>query len=160
LNGGCIAGASAAQQQAYAEQLLRQQYAIGVQWQQQQQQQMQMQMQMQQASMQKGVRQQGLQPGGTAAEADSLTYSRKPRAVEYQPYSLKDLGDKNWDVKKTEGYWELGRLGPEETEELQAKVQACPWAGGGAIAKSAHGPCQCCRAHSCWLDALGWYSQC
>jgi hypothetical protein len=25
-------------------------------------------------------------------------------------------------VKKANGYWQLGRLGPEETEELQAKV--------------------------------------
>lgn len=28
----------------------------------------------------------------------------------------------NYDVKKAKGYWQLGRLGPEETSELQAKV--------------------------------------
>jgi len=28
----------------------------------------------------------------------------------------------NYDVKKAKGYWQLGRLGPEETQELQAKV--------------------------------------
>lgn len=29
----------------------------------------------------------------------------------------------NFDVKKAKGYWELGRLGLEETQELQAKVR-------------------------------------
>lgn len=28
----------------------------------------------------------------------------------------------NFDVKKAKGYWQLGRLGLEETQELQAKV--------------------------------------
>jgi hypothetical protein len=29
----------------------------------------------------------------------------------------------NFDVKKAKGYWQLGRLGLEETQELQAKVR-------------------------------------
>jgi hypothetical protein len=33
-----------------------------------------------------------------------------------------DYEARNYDVKKANGYWQLGRLGPEETEELQAKV--------------------------------------
>jgi hypothetical protein len=35
-----------------------------------------------------------------------------------------DYEARNYDVKKANGYWQLGRLGPEETEELQAKVGA------------------------------------
>lgn len=34
-----------------------------------------------------------------------------------------DYEARNYDVKKANGYWQLGRLGPEETEELQAKVR-------------------------------------
>jgi hypothetical protein len=30
-------------------------------------------------------------------------------------------------VKKTKGYWQLGRLGLEETQELQAKVRVLGW---------------------------------
>jgi len=33
---------------------------------------------------------------------------------------LQDYDDKDYNVKKA-GYWELGRLGPEMTDELQAK---------------------------------------
>lgn len=38
--------------------------------------------------------------------------------------SQSDYEAANYDVKKTKGYWQLGRLGPEETQELQAKVSA------------------------------------
>lgn len=34
-----------------------------------------------------------------------------------------DYEARNYDAKKANGYWQLGRLGPEETEELQAKVR-------------------------------------
>lgn len=33
-----------------------------------------------------------------------------------------DYEARNYDVKKAAGYWELGKLGPEETQELQEKV--------------------------------------
>lgn len=34
-----------------------------------------------------------------------------------------DYAAANYDVKKARGYWRLGCLGPEETNELQAKVR-------------------------------------
>jgi hypothetical protein len=121
------ASAAAAQQQAYAAQLMQQQqqYMLGAQWQQEQQrvQLAQMQRQPKQPQQLQPQLLQGVQAAAGADADTDLSYSRKPRPVEFQPYSLKDLGDKNWDVKKTEGYWELGLLGPEETEELQAKVR-------------------------------------
>jgi hypothetical protein len=36
----------------------------------------------------------------------------------------------NFDVKKAKGYWQLGRLGLEETQELQAKVRFPVWGVG------------------------------
>jgi hypothetical protein len=57
---------------------------------------------------------------------DELAYSKKPRAVNFTPYGLRDYEDR-YDVKKAAGYWQLGRLGPEnESKELLAKVRACP----------------------------------
>lgn len=38
----------------------------------------------------------------------------------------------NFDVKKAKGYWQLGRLGLEETQELQAKVHNAGMKGMGA----------------------------
>lgn len=37
----------------------------------------------------------------------------------------------NFDVKKAKGYWQLGRLGQGETQELQAKVGRSGWLGRG-----------------------------
>ena len=69
----------------------------------------------------------GGSPAGCSSSsgAGDLAYSRKPRNVEYQPYSQKEFEDRNYDVKKAAGYWQLGRLGPDlETQELQAKVSS------------------------------------
>jgi hypothetical protein len=64
--------------------------------------------------------------GGGGAVPDELAYSKKPRAVKFTPYGLRDYEDR-YDVKRTAGYWELGRLGPEnESEELLAKVRGRP----------------------------------
>lgn len=64
-------------------------------------------------------------PAADGTPVGELAFSKKPRAVDYQPYSLKDFEEKNYDVKKAAGYWELGRLGPDlETQELQAKVRS------------------------------------
>lgn len=77
-----------------------------------------------------------LGPGGmgeasssTAAVPDELAYSKKPRPVQYRPYGLKDY--EGYDVKRAAGYWQLGRLGPEnENAELQAKVRLRLWWAG------------------------------
>jgi hypothetical protein len=52
-----------------------------------------------------------------------------PDALLCRPCALPrqcDYEAANFDVKKAKGYWQLGRLGPEESQELQAKV--CPQA--------------------------------
>lgn len=68
--------------------------------------------------------------GDKAVVPDELAYGRAPRAVDYQPYSLKDYTERNYDAKKATGYWQLGKLGPDlESSELQAKVGFC-WGGG------------------------------
>lgn len=64
-------------------------------------------------------------------EREGLPYSRKPRPVDFQPYSQKDFEEKEYNVKKNRGYYELGRLGPDlESEELQSKVRAAGWLAG------------------------------
>eukprot|EP00955_Chlamydomonas_euryale_P007205 76297-Chlamydomonas_euryale.AAC.4 len=59
-------------------------------------------------------------------ELKGIAYSRKPRAVDFQPYSAKDFQDKEYNIKQPgKAYWELGRLGADlESEELQSKVRA------------------------------------
>uniref|UniRef100_A0A7R9YU19 Calponin-homology (CH) domain-containing protein n=1 Tax=Chlamydomonas euryale TaxID=1486919 RepID=A0A7R9YU19_9CHLO len=56
-------------------------------------------------------------------ELKGIAYSRKPRAVDFQPYSAKDFQDKEYNIKQPgKAYWELGRLGADlESEELQSK---------------------------------------
>jgi len=57
--------------------------------------------------------------------ADELAFSKKPRPVQYKPYGLKDYEERAFDAKRASGYWQLGRLGPEnENKELLAKVRA------------------------------------
>ncbi|WIA33328.1 hypothetical protein OEZ86_006465 [Tetradesmus obliquus] len=65
-------------------------------------------------------------PEGAAGSSalDELAFNKKPRPVEFEPYKMSDYEARNYDVKKANGYWQLGRLGPEETEELQAKREA------------------------------------
>ncbi len=64
---------------------------------------------------------------GTSTDGSStpdLAFSRKPRPVgAFKPYDLKDFEEKNYNVKHAQGYWQLGKLGPVETPELQAKVR-------------------------------------
>jgi hypothetical protein len=58
----------------------------------------------------------------TSSAADTVVV-----AVTQTVFSVESLQSdyeaRNYDVKKANGYWQLGRLGPEETEELQAKVR-------------------------------------
>ncbi|KAG1669298.1 hypothetical protein FOA52_014859 [Chlamydomonas sp. UWO 241] len=56
-------------------------------------------------------------------EREGIAYSRKPRPVDFQPYSAKDFESKDYNIKQPgKGYWELGRLGADmESEELQGK---------------------------------------
>jgi hypothetical protein len=49
----------------------------------------------------------------------------------------------NFDVKKAKGYWQLGRLGLEETQELQAKVRGLAETGQPAASSV---PCSCMSA--------------
>uniref|UniRef100_A0A383WH49 Calponin-homology (CH) domain-containing protein n=1 Tax=Tetradesmus obliquus TaxID=3088 RepID=A0A383WH49_TETOB len=65
-------------------------------------------------------------PEGAAGSSalDELAFNKKPRPVEFEPYKMADYEARNYDAKKANGYWQLGRLGPEETEELQAKREA------------------------------------
>ncbi|KAI8472557.1 MAG: hypothetical protein J3K34DRAFT_205756 [Monoraphidium minutum] len=60
--------------------------------------------------------------GAVPAVPDELAYSKKPRPVQYRPYGMRDYEERAYDVKSAPGYWQLGRLGPEnENAELQAK---------------------------------------
>ena len=49
----------------------------------------------------------------------SIEYDKRPRAVEYKPYTLQDYSSRNFDAKRQD-YWKLGTLGPQiEDEDLQ-----------------------------------------
>ncbi len=69
----------------------------------------------------------GYQPGGYAPGQDqhegsmpSIEYDRRPRAVEYKPYTQQDYSSRNYDAKMQKEYWKLGTLGPQiEDEDLQ-----------------------------------------
>ncbi|KAL0055443.1 hypothetical protein WJX82_000533 [Trebouxia sp. C0006] len=71
----------------------------------------------------------GYQPGGYTPGQDqhegsmpSIEYDRRPRAVEYKPYTQQDYSSRNYDAKMQKEYWKLGTLGPQiEDEDLQAK---------------------------------------
>ena len=53
------------------------------------------------------------------ASMPSIEYDKRPRAVEYKPYTLQDYSSRNFDAKR-QGYWKLGTLGPQiEDEDLQ-----------------------------------------
>ena len=69
----------------------------------------------------------GYQPGGYAPGQDqhegsmpSIEYDRRPRAVEFKPYTQQDYSSRNYDAKMQKEYWKLGTLGPQiEDEDLQ-----------------------------------------
>lgn len=63
-------------------------------------------------------------PGGASgkeAEEANLAYSKQPRAVEYEPYTMEEFKSKPYNAKQQK-YWELGKIGPDlETDELREK---------------------------------------
>ncbi|GAB4820557.1 hypothetical protein N2152v2_007603 [Parachlorella kessleri] len=52
-----------------------------------------------------------------------IEYDRRPRPVDFKPYTQKDYELADLDIKKAKGYWELGSLGPDyfEDEEWRQK---------------------------------------
>ena len=46
----------------------------------------------------------------------SIEYDRRPRAVEYKPYTQQDYSSRNFDAKRQD-YWKLGTLGPQIADE-------------------------------------------
>lgn len=53
----------------------------------------------------------------------NLIYDKKPRAVEFKPYTQQDYQAMNFDVKHQKAYWQLGKLGPDlNRPDLQEKV--------------------------------------
>lgn len=60
--------------------------------------------------------------GHTAAStsAPSIEYDRRPRPVDYKPYTQQDYASRNYDAKNQAEYWQLGTLGPQiDDEDLQ-----------------------------------------
>ena len=58
------------------------------------------------------------------ASMPSIEYDKRPRAVEYKPYTLQDYSSRNFDAKRQD-YWKLGTLGPQiEDEDLQVLHRA------------------------------------
>ena len=61
-------------------------------------------------------------PPQTAAStsAPSIEYDRRPRPVEYKPYTQQDYASRNYDAKSQKEYWQLGTLGAQiDDEDLQ-----------------------------------------
>ena len=56
----------------------------------------------------------------SGASMPSIEYDRRPRAVDYKPYTQQDYSSRNYDAKTQKEYWMLGTLGPQiEDEDLQ-----------------------------------------
>jgi len=50
-----------------------------------------------------------------------LAFSRQPRQVDFQPYTMEEFKNKPYNAKQQK-YWELGKMGPDlETDELHEK---------------------------------------
>ena len=63
------------------------------------------------------------------ASMPSIEYDRRPRVVEYKPYTLQDYSSRNYDAKRQD-YWKLGTLGPQiEDEDLQVVCHALTCTG-------------------------------
>ena len=61
-------------------------------------------------------------PPHTAAStsAPSIEYDRRPRPVDYKPYTQQDYASRNYDAKSQKEYWQLGTLGAQiDDEDLQ-----------------------------------------
>lgn len=53
------------------------------------------------------------------ATMPSIEYDKRPRVVDYKPYTQQDYSSRNFDAKRQD-YWKLGTLGPQiEDEDLQ-----------------------------------------
>ena len=66
-------------------------------------------------------------PVHTAAStsAPSIEYDRRPRPVEYKPYTQQDYASRNYDAKSQKEYWQLGTLGAQiDDEDLQVLLTA------------------------------------
>eukprot|EP00803_Ostreobium_quekettii_P010483 evm.model.scf_155.10 EVM.evm.TU.scf_155.10 scf_155:123063-125253(+) len=60
--------------------------------------------------------------GTTEALEPSLEFDRRPRPLEFAPYTQQDFWAMNYDSKRQKGYWQLGKLGPDlETQGLLEK---------------------------------------
>ncbi|GMH37177.1 hypothetical protein BSKO_05050 [Bryopsis sp. KO-2023] len=60
--------------------------------------------------------------GAKFSEEPNLEYDKKPRQVDFKPYTQEDFRAMNYDVKAQKQYWQLGKLGPDlENPEIQEK---------------------------------------
>ena len=59
---------------------------------------------------------------GVGGGMPSIEYGKRPRAVDYKPYTQQDYNSRNYDAKTQKEYWKLGTLGPQiEDEDLQVR---------------------------------------
>lgn len=57
------------------------------------------------------------QPGGAGTSmVPRVEYDRRPRPVDFKPYTVMDYQLRNYDVKLQSGYWTLGKLGGRADE--------------------------------------------
>lgn len=55
-----------------------------------------------------------------STSAPSIEYDRRPRPVDYKPYTQQDYTSRNYDAKSQKEYWQLGTLGAQiDDEDLQ-----------------------------------------
>ena len=66
----------------------------------------------------------GSYAAGPEAGMPSIEYDKRPRAVEYKPYTQQDYSSRNYDAKTQKEYWKLGTLGPQIEDE---DLQVCGW---------------------------------
>ena len=58
-----------------------------------------------------------------SAGAPSIEYDRRPRPVEYRPYTQQDYVSRNYDAKSQKEYWQLGTLGAQiDNEDLPVSL--------------------------------------
>lgn len=82
----------------------------------------------QQQGMQSPAQQQPDQSADPAYEPEysrmpTLAFDRKPRPVDFRPFTQEDFRQKNFDAKHAAKYWELGVLRPVPDEALETKQQ-------------------------------------
>lgn len=71
----------------------------------------------------------GAQPGGLGMPtAPRVEYDRRPRPVDFKPYTMMDYQMRNYDVKLQSGYWTLGKLGGRADEaDVQVRDANSTW---------------------------------